>query len=128
MRKNVLRPLRHRLFQRVIVVQTSQNRLCPNAATTRNLVALRGWFRKRFKRKWNSRPQTLVWTAVIVVCDPLVKGPLQVLLGKRNDEVKALSPYCAHNSLAITIAFGARTGVLSTRTPMVSTAWSRAFE
>ena len=97
------RLLRHELFQRVLVVQTSENRLRSHAAIIRNLVAARGRLWNWRERYWNTRPKTLVWTAVIVMRDPLKKRAFQVVLGKRDDEVQALTPCRAHNPLAISI-------------------------
>ncbi len=69
LRKYSIRPLRRLLFQRVLVVQSSEHRFRLDAAIVRNLVALWGRFRKRFKRQWNAWSKTLAWTAVIVMRD-----------------------------------------------------------
>ena len=99
-RKYSVRPLGWQLLQGILVVQTSEHRLCPDAAILRNLVtAFRGRGR-RVKRHWNAWPKTLVWTAVIEVRDPLKKRAFQMVLGKRNDKVQALSLGRAHNPFA----------------------------
>jgi hypothetical protein len=53
--------------------------------------------------RWNSRPQTAVWAAVIIVDNPLNQRAFQVSLRKRDLEVQALSPDGAYQSFAITI-------------------------
>ena len=53
--------------------------------------------------RWNSRPETAMWTAVIIVGNPLNERAFQVSLGKRNEEVQAFSPDSAHQSFAVTI-------------------------
>jgi len=103
-RKYSVRPSRCQLFQGVLVVQTSENRLGSHAAIIRNLVAARGRLWNWRERYWNTWPRTLVWTAVIVMRDPLQKRAFQVVLRKRDQEVQALSPGRAHHPLAIRIS------------------------
>jgi hypothetical protein len=46
------------------------------------------------------RPETAMWTAVIIMGDPLNESAFQVSLGKRNAQVQAFSPDSAHQSFA----------------------------
>jgi hypothetical protein len=66
--------------------------------------------RSRCQRRWDSRSETLVWTAVIVVGNPLNQRAFQVMFGKRYQKVQAFSASAPHQSFAEAICFGDRTG------------------
>lgn len=57
-------PLRRHFLQRVLMVKTSEDRLCPNAVVIRNLVTARRRRGKRGKWYWNVWPKALLRTSV----------------------------------------------------------------
>jgi hypothetical protein len=44
-----------------------------------------------------------MWTAAIVVADPFVQQPTEMLLRERDQEIQALAPYRANESFAMGI-------------------------
>ena len=59
-------------------MQPSEDLLGPHAVVMRYFVAVWSRRRNRCEWRWDSRPETFVWMAVIVVRNPLPKnGPLR---------------------------------------------------
>jgi hypothetical protein len=72
-------------------MQTSQHGLRQHTPIVRYFVAVWSSRRSRCGWRWNSRPQTAMWTAVIVVRDPINERAFQVTLGKRDEVIQAFS-------------------------------------
>jgi hypothetical protein len=94
-----------------------------DAAIVRNLAVLRGRPRRGFKRQRNSRPKARVRAVVIVTRNPFKERSFQVVLGKRNQEVRELLPARTLQRIRNMSLASARARVRSTRTPMASRAW-----
>src|SRR5215469_16522728 len=73
--------------------------------------------RCRFRNPWS---EAQMGAPLVVMSHPLCHDSAQMFLSQRNHEIQTLPPYA--------FAFGARTGVRSTRSPKAFSCWSTSAE